>query len=206
MNHGTRNEKKSRGGSKRSTKNKGKGKLVQIETSDETEKKLWSKFLFKKIIGKGGFSIVIALFEKSTSKIIAAKVVEKHKTSPKTLNLLKEEPVILKKLNHPNILKMIDFVESKKRLFMLVEYMKGGDLSRYIKRRRKVGNFFRESEAYVVMLSLFRALSYLHSQKIIHRDVKPGNLLLGTPDRLDTIKLADFGLSFKFKPRSQPKI
>jgi serine/threonine protein kinase len=86
------------------SKEKSKGKLVQIETSDETEKKLWAKYLFKKIIGKGGFSIVIALFEKSTSKIIAAKVVEKHKTNPKTLNLLKEEPIILKKLYHPHII------------------------------------------------------------------------------------------------------
>jgi serine/threonine protein kinase len=47
---------------------------------------------------------------------------------------------------------MIDYVESKKRLFMLVEYMKGGDLSRYIKQRKAAGNFFRESEVYVVML------------------------------------------------------
>lgn len=189
-----------------SHKKRNSGKLTQIETSDEKEKKLWSKYLFKKIIGKGGFSIVIALHEKSTAKTIAAKVVEKHKISVNTLNLLRCEPNILKELSHNCIIRMIDFIESKKRMFMLVEYMRGGDLSKYIKNRSRTGQYFREGEVAIIMKKIFKGLCYLHSKSIVHRDIKPGNILIETPNYLDTIRIADFGLSFKMKSSRETRM
>lgn len=116
--------------------------------------------------------------------------------------MVKGEPSILKTLSHPQILRMVDFIESKKRLFMLVDYMQGGDLSRHIKTRRKSGaGYFRENEIAVVMRQLLRALEYLHRQKIVHRDIKPGNILLERPGQLDSLKIADFGLSFRYNKK-----
>ncbi len=154
----------------------GREKLVHIETSDENEKKVWSKYLFKKIIGKGGFSIVISLYEKKTGRVVAAKVVDKVKISGDTVRLLQEEPVILRSLDHQNIVSLIDYVESQKRIFILLDYMDGGDLSKYIKERKRANNPFKEHEVQGVLLKLLHALNYLHGRGIIHRDIKPGSL------------------------------
>lgn len=149
--------------------------LVEIETNDAREKAIWEKYLFYKIIGKGGFSVVIALCNKKTRGLVAAKVVEKHKLSSDTLRLLQEEPIILRALDHPTVMPLLDFIESHKRMFLFFDYMKGGDLSRFIKERRKSRKFFMESEIQVVMVKLLEALAYIHSRGVIHRDVKPGN-------------------------------
>jgi serine/threonine-protein kinase ULK/ATG1 len=148
--------------------------LVEIEANDAREKAIWEKYLFSKIIGKGGFSVVISLCDKKTKATVAAKVVEKHKLSSDTLRLLQEEPIILRSLDHPNIMPLLDFVESQKRLFLFFQYMRGGDLSKYIKDRRKHQKFFTEGEIQVVMRRLLEAIAYLHSRGIIHRDIKPG--------------------------------
>lgn len=151
-------------------------RLVQIESQDPIEKKIWSKYLFRKVIGKGGFSIVISLQDKKYSKQIATKVVDKTKLSPDTLKLLQEEPHILGSLSHPAIIPLYDCVESQKRIFMFLEHMEGGDLSKYIKERRKDNDFFSEAEAQTVMMRLMSGLNYMHAQGVVHRDIKPGSV------------------------------
>ena len=160
-----------------SNNNNNKDRLIHIESADENEKKIWDKYLFKKIIGKGGFSTVISLHEKDSNRIVAAKVIDKGKISPDTLRLLQEEPAILKNISHSSIIPLIDFVESQKRIFILLEYMEGGDLSKFIKERRKSGTYFKEYEVQQVIYRLLFALQYLHTRGIIHRDVKPGNII-----------------------------
>jgi serine/threonine protein kinase len=152
-------------------------KLIEIEANDEKEKAIWEKYLFNKIIGKGGFSVVIALCERSSKAMVAAKVVDKQKLSKDTLRLLQEEPLLLDSLRHPTIIPLLGVVESQKRLFVFLEYMKGGDLSRMIKERRKSQVFFKESEVHIIMKRLFQALQFIHSRGVIHRDVKPGIML-----------------------------
>lgn len=151
-------------------------KLIEIEANDVKEKAIWDKYLFSKIIGKGGFSVVISLCEKKTRDLIAAKVVEKNKLNKDTLRLLQDEPEILRDLSHPTIIPLIDFIESDKRLFIFLEYMKGGDLSRMIKERRKDRRYFLESEIQSIMSRLFQALQFIHARGIIHRDIKPGRV------------------------------
>lgn len=184
-------------------------RLVQIESQDPVEKKIWAKYLFRKVIGKGGFSIVISLQDKKYSKQVATKVVDKTKLSPDTLKLLQEEPHILGSLSHPAIIPLYDCVESQKRIFMFLEQMEGGDLSKYIKERRKDGEFFTETEAQTIMMRLMSGLHYMHAQGVVHRDIKPGrscltlgNMLMKEKGNLDGIKLSDFGLSIRYKTRA----
>lgn len=153
-------------------------KLIEIEANDSKEKGIWDKYLFSNIIGKGGFSVVISLCDKKTREIVAAKVVDKNKLNKDTLRLLQDEPEILRTLSHHAIIPLLDFVESDKRLFIFLEYMKGGDLSRLIKDRRKDRRYFKEAEIQTVMMRLLQALQFIHARGIIHRDIKPGTPLV----------------------------
>ena len=86
---------------------------------------------------------------------------------------LRREVDIMRRLQHPNIIQFVDVYESTDQLMMVMEYCPGDELFDVILARK----FFAESDAKIVFSQLCRALYYLHSLNIIHRDVKPGSFL-----------------------------
>jgi len=106
---------------------------------------------------------------------------------------LKTETSLLQRINHQNIVKLIDICDTKETLFIVMELMEGGELYEEIVKRKS----FTEKDASFIMFQLLSALEYLHERDIVHRDLKLENLLLTKPESLD-IKLADFGLSKVF--------
>jgi calcium-dependent protein kinase len=87
---------------------------------------------------------------------------------------LKTEVRILQSLDHPNIVKLYEFFEDKKRYYIVTEICKGGELFDDIVNRGKLS----EKEAAVLMRQLLMAVNYIHINDIIHRDLKPENILL----------------------------
>ena len=110
------------------------------------------------------------------------------------MEMLKNEIQVLKDLDHPNIVKMFEFLEDEKRIYIVTEICKGGELFDEILNRSK----FDERDAAIVMKQLLSSINYCHLKNIVHRDLKPENILLEQDRDLEKIKIVDFGTSLSF--------
>ena len=142
-----------------------------------------------KIISRGAFGRVFLAQKKSTGDYYAIKVLRKKEMLNRSqLDHVKAEQTILTLLNHSFVVKLYYSFESEENLYLVMEYLSGGDLFSLLK---NVG-CLNEEWARMYIAELVHALDYLHSKDIVHRDLKPDNLLIGSDGHL---KLTDFGLS-----------
>ncbi|TKA60460.1 hypothetical protein B0A49_10479 [Cryomyces minteri] len=167
-----------------------------------------------KTIGKGGCSRVRAVRNAHTGQYGAAKIISKamaesvraqslidlienakkdqpsKSTEGKAMPLgLEREIVIMKLLDHRNIVRLYDVWENRNELYLIMEYVQGGELFHYIDQRRGL----EEDEVYFLFRQLIAALIYCHRIHIHHRDLKPENILLDS--KTHEIKLVDFGMA-----------
>uniref|UniRef100_A0A3B4G7M7 Serine/threonine-protein kinase DCLK2 n=1 Tax=Pundamilia nyererei TaxID=303518 RepID=A0A3B4G7M7_9CICH len=149
------------------------------------------KYKIGKVIGDGNFAVVKDCVERSTGKEFALKIIDKTKCSGKE-HLIENEVAVLRKVKHPNIIMLIEEVDTPSELYLVMELVKGGDLFDAITSSAK----YTERDASIMVYNLARALKYLHSLNIVHRDIKPENLLVFEyPDGTKSLKLGDFGLA-----------
>ena len=113
------------------------------------------------------------------------------KKSNRSIQALMNEMDILRDTEHPNIMKLHEVYESSKFIFLILDYLDGGELFEGIQRKQT----FTEKQAMNIMKKIFSALKYLHDKRIIHRDLKPENLILRTKDDDEDVVIADFGLA-----------
>jgi len=153
----------------------------------------------QKQLGKGTYGTVHKGVRKSDKLRVAVKVLKKkHILAKHTLvEKLQREVSIMKQCEHENIVKFYDVAISKTFVFIVIEYMPGGDLLEYLNYRGRPINAEYTSR---YMRQSLTGLQYLHGMGVAHRDIKPENLLLSA-DR-QTIKLADFGLSHQATPEN----
>ncbi|XP_049428301.1 serine/threonine-protein kinase DCLK2 isoform X2 [Epinephelus fuscoguttatus] len=149
------------------------------------------KYKIGKVIGDGNFAVVKECVERSTGKEFALKIIDKAKCSGKE-HLIENEVAVLRKVKHPNIIMLIEEVDTPSELYLVMELVKGGDLFDAITSSAK----YTERDASVMVYNLAEALKYLHSTNIVHRDIKPENLLVFEyPNGTKSLKLGDFGLA-----------
>ncbi|XP_071375814.1 serine/threonine-protein kinase DCLK2 [Centroberyx affinis] len=149
------------------------------------------KYKIGKVIGDGNFAVVKECVERSTGKEYALKIIDKAKCSGKE-HLIENEVAVLRKVKHPNIIMLIEEVDTPSELCLVMELVKGGDLFDAITSSAK----YTERDASIMVYNLAGALKYLHSMNIVHRDIKPENLLVFEyPDGTKSLKLGDFGLA-----------
>lgn len=106
----------------------------------------------------------------------------------------KNEISILRAIHHPNIMKLDSVYESDNSYYIVLEYFSGGNLKELIKEQ----GVLTESNARFIMLQVLKAIKYLHENKILHRDIKPDNILFRSSDIYkddQQVAIADFGLS-----------
>lgn len=144
-----------------------------------------------KTIGKGNFAKVKLARHILTGREVAIKIIDKTQLNPTSLQKLFREVRIMKILNHPNIVKLFEVIETDKTLYLIMEYASGGEVFDYLVAHGRM----KEKEARAKFRQIVSAVQYCHQKRIVHRDLKAENLLL---DADMNIKIADFGFSNEF--------
>ncbi|XP_051951545.1 MAP/microtubule affinity-regulating kinase 3-like isoform X3 [Xyrauchen texanus] len=144
-----------------------------------------------KTIGKGNFAKVKLARQILTGREVAIKIIDKTQLNPTSLQKLFREVRIMKILNHPNIVKLFEVIETEKTLYLVMEYASGGEVFDYLVAHGRM----KEKEARAKFRQIVSAVQYCHQKHIVHRDLKAENLLL---DADMNIKIADFGFSNEF--------
>ena len=151
-----------------------------------------SDFEIIKELGKGSYGTVYTVKSLLNSNIYVMKKMELNYLNPRQQQECYREVSILKKVSHRNIIKYYSSFLDKEILYIIMEYAELGDLYSLIKHYKKHSRYFDEIDLWKISLEILNGLDYLHSQKIIHRDIKCLNLFI-TKDR--HIKIGDLGVS-----------
>ncbi|KAI1799286.1 checkpoint kinase 2-like protein [Daldinia bambusicola] len=142
-------------------------------------------------LGKGHFAEVHLCVEKSTGQRYAVKIFTKNPSIDERSKTdgLQQEIAVLMGVSHPNVLCLKDTFNEKNAVYLVLELAPKGELFNYIVMKQKLS----EAETRKLFKQLFQGIKYLHDRNIVHRDVKPENILLVDDDL--HVKLADFGLA-----------
>ncbi|CAM9150142.1 unnamed protein product [Discosporangium mesarthrocarpum] len=148
------------------------------------------KYLLLDQIGRGSSSEVMLAEDTSTGRRVAMKILEKLWIYSNDVGtMVVREIEVMKDLDHPSVVRLIEVLNSKTHIFMVMELVEGRDLHHEIAAMGKLS----DNRARSLFLQVLEGLSYLHSKRVAHRDIKLENLLLSKDGR--TVKIADFGLA-----------
>jgi calcium/calmodulin-dependent protein kinase I len=154
------------------------------------------EFFKKKYEVKGGlqdgnYSTIRKGTDLTTGEQVAVKCVDKRKITKDDDDALRIEVSILNQLSHPNITRLYDWFEDPNNYYIVTEFMGGGELfDRIVKK-----HFYSEAEAQKVVHTIASTLKYLHDKKIVHRDLRPENILLQETKNDVAVKISDFGFA-----------
>ncbi|CAG9770983.1 unnamed protein product [Ceutorhynchus assimilis] len=146
-------------------------------------------------LGRGHFAVVKLARHVFTGEKVAVKVIDKSKLDEVSKAHLFQEVRCMKLVQHPNVVRLYEVIDTATKLYLILELGDGGDLYEYILRHdlglpeEKAKDYFRQ---------IVRAISYCHQLHVVHRDLKPENVVFFK--KLGIVKLTDFGFSNKFLP------
>lgn len=147
-------------------------------------------------IGSGSFAVVWLSRHRNSGLEVAIKEIDYTQLNPKVRDNLIKEISILSTIHHPNIVRLFQAIQTNDRIYLVLEYCGGGDLAAYIHRYGRVS----ESIARHFMRQLASGLQVLQEKNLIHRDLKPQNLLLATTSATPLMKIGDFGFARSLTP------
>ena len=166
--------------------------IENIKT-EKFERVTKNSFEYISIIGKGGFGKVWKVYQKKNRTYYAMKEMSKAKIIDSHSELsVKAERDLLSKIFHPFIINMQYAFQDRDNLYLILDLLTGGDLRFHLCLRQT----FTEEQSKFIICCILLALEYVHSNNIIHRDVKPENLVF---DKKGYLKLTDFGIAKQYK-------
>ncbi|KAL5703706.1 non-specific serine/threonine protein kinase [Ranunculus cassubicifolius] len=145
---------------------------------------------------EGRFATIYKAKHKSNNEIVVLRQIHLSKLNKNLKNCLDCEINFLSTVNHPNIIRLIQVIQTEDSVFLVLEFCAGGNLAGYIQRHGNV----QEGIARRFALQIGAGLKVLQSHHIIHRDLKPENILLSGADGDAVLKISDFGLSRRTNP------
>ena len=153
-------------------------------------------YKFGRKIGQGAFGKVNIGLHILTGRVVAIKSFKKQNCTEKNMERIINERDIMKELNNKNIIKILDYFEDENYIFIVMEYINGGNLYSFIKKRMKL----KEKMAKYIFKQIISAINYIHKHNIVHKDIKLENILL---DINHGIKICDFGIAKKVNSPDQ---
>jgi len=157
----------------------------------EEAEALTSKYEVGEELGRGAFSVVKAGTNRKTRDRVAIKIIDRHDVGKDYEKNLRMEMDILRRVDHPNIIALLEMIEAGNKLYFVMELVTGGELFDRIVEKGS----YSEEDAKTLVRKIVSAIEYLHKQNIAHRDLKPENLLVKSIEDDTEVKIADFGLS-----------
>ena len=165
------------------------------------------KYKPTKLLGTGSFGSVYEAKNTIFQNVVAMKVINKDPNNELDEQEIRNEIDILKKLSHPNIVKIYEFYVSNSHYYIVTEFCRDGELFSYIK------NKYSERQLAVLFYQVFSGLWYLHDNKILHRDIKLENIMISqkekdneTGEELFWVKIIDFGTAKIFEKNKKEKM
>ena len=146
-----------------------------------------------RMIGRGAFGKVNLGLNVLTGRVVAIKSFNKENiTNEVSKKKILYETNLMRNLRHPSITRILETFESEKYMLIIMEYISGGNLQSFVKKRRKLS----EKTAKILFKQIMDGIKYIHSQNIVHRDIKLENILI---DLNNNIKICDFGVGKMIK-------
>ena len=177
---------------------KHRSRQEHLKQSSHRKEVKFGDYILGQTLGEGEFGKVKMGWKKDSSVQVAIKLIRKESLQSNSSRLPKiyREISILRELQHPNIVRLHEFVETERHMGIILEYASGGELFDYILNHR----YLKDPAARRLFAQLVSGVGYLHKKGIVHRDLKLENLLL---DRNKNIIITDFGFANTFNPNDE---
>ncbi|XP_010766841.1 SNF-related serine/threonine-protein kinase-like isoform X2 [Notothenia coriiceps] len=148
-----------------------------------------------KTLGRGHFAVVKLARHVFTGEKVAVKVIDKTKLDPVARAHLFQEVRCMKMVQHPNVVRLYEVIDTATKLYLILELGDGGDMYDCIMKHE---GGLTEEVAKCYFAQIVHAISYCHRLHVVHRDLKPENVVFF--EKLGVVKLTDFGFSNRFQP------
>ncbi|XP_043937170.1 uncharacterized protein LOC122809609 [Protopterus annectens] len=159
------------------------------------EGKIAGLYDLDRTLGKGHFAVVKLARHVFTGEKVAVKVIDKTKLDKTAMGHLLQEVRCMKLVQHPNVVRLYEVIDTQTKLYLILELGDGGDMFDYI---MKYEGGLSEEQAKVYFAQIVHAISYCHKLHVVHRDLKPENVVFFKEQGV--VKLTDFGFSNHFQP------
>ena len=152
-------------------------------------KRLDGRYEIREIIGVSGMAVVYKAYDNIDDRIVAVKILkEEYLANEEFRRRFKNESKAIAVLSHPNIVKVYDVSYGDRLQYIVMEYVEGITLKEYIEQQGVIN----QKEAVYFVMQILRALQHAHDKGVVHRDIKPQNIMLLENG---TIKVTDFGIA-----------
>ncbi|RKP36372.1 kinase-like domain-containing protein [Dimargaris cristalligena] len=165
--------------------------------ADDLPPEALDKYITLVQVGEGQYGRVFKAHSRGTGALVALKLVSKKRKSERELTIYREESELLRQIQHPHVVHLVEFFETKDDICIATEFCQC-DLGDYL----RIHKYLAVDEVRTIAKQILSALKYLHARGIIHHDVKPQNILIGLDGR---VKICDFGLATHLTPAQGTK-